>query len=174
MRSSAASLPSSWLCVQGRGCWDAFPLTGGLPSLPSPPGDVFGDFVGTMPPSDCLCPCLLGFRPETSRGRLLWEPADTGSPDSRAACVCACLGSPTPPGLDTPRPSGVPRVAFRALGPRRHPEVSLIFRGSLPSLHLPLSTLRRRRYRRPRMTRSRGGWLDLPRRGLSPLTPCRF
>ena len=42
----------------------------------------------------------------------------------------------------------------------RHPELSS-FRGSIPSLYLPLSMLRRRPYERRRMTRGRHGWLDL-------------
>jgi hypothetical protein len=35
------------------------------------------------------------------------------------------------------------------------------FRGSIPCLHFPLSTLRRRSYERRRMTRGRYGWLVL-------------
>ena len=35
------------------------------------------------------------------------------------------------------------------------------FRGSIPSLHVPLSTLRLRSYERRCMTRGRYGWLDL-------------
>jgi hypothetical protein len=44
------------------------------------------------------------------------------------------------------------------------------FRGSILCLHLPLSTLRRRRYRRLRMTRGQCGWLDLHCQGLAPFT----
>jgi hypothetical protein len=83
------------------------------------------------------------------------------------------LRSTTPPGSFLPCQSGRNDVAFHALEPCRHPEVAL-FQGSILGLHLPLSTLHDRRYHRPRMTRGRGGWLDLPRRGLAPLTACRF
>ena len=41
-------------------------------------------------------------------------------------CFRACQGSPTPPGLSTPRPSGANRVAFRVLGAHRHPSSTLI------------------------------------------------
>ncbi len=42
----------------------------------------------------------------------------------------------------------------------RHPKLSS-FRGSIPSLHVLLSTLRRRSYERLRMTRGRHSWLVL-------------
>ena len=45
---------------------------------------------------------------------------------SRTRCFRACQGSPTPPGLSTPRPTGANRVAFRVLGARRHPASTLI------------------------------------------------
>src|SRR5262245_44978860 len=44
------------------------------------------------------------------------------------------------------------------------------FRGSILCLRVPLSTLRRHRYRCLRMTRGQCGWLDLHCRGLSPFT----
>ena len=47
-------------------------------------------------------------------------------PGSRTRCFRACQGSPTPPGLSTPRPTGANRVAFRVLGARRHPASTLI------------------------------------------------
>src|SRR5262245_22556640 len=77
--------------------------------------------------------------------------------------------SPTPPGASTPCHSGVSTVAFRVFGARRHPGVAR-FRGSILCLHVPLSTLRRRRYRRLRMTRGQCGWLDLHCQGLAPFT----
>ena len=56
---------------------------------------------------------------------------------------------------------------------RRRSEVGR-FRGSIPALHVPLSTLRLVGYPSLRMTRGQHGWLDLCCRGLAPLTPCRF
>ncbi len=47
-------------------------------------------------------------------------------PGSRTRCFRACQGSPTPPGLSSPRPTGANRVAFRVLGARRHPASTLI------------------------------------------------
>lgn len=139
MRSSTAGMPWTWRCVQGMGSCRAFPLTGGLPSLSSAPLDtgLFGDCCGTRPPSDCLGLCIAGVWPWTSPGGLLGcQQADPGSPDSRAVCFCACVGSPTPPGRCRPRPRGLHRVACRAFGPRRHPEVALL-RGAIPRLHIP-------------------------------------
>src|SRR5262249_26254099 len=48
------------------------------------------------------------------------------------------------------------------------------FRGSIPRLHLPLSTLHLRRYRRKYMTRSQCGSLLLHCMKLSFTTPCRL
>ena len=58
---------------------------------------------------------------------------DVGSPDSRATCLCACLGSSTPPGAGPPRRSGVPAVAFRVLGARRHPDWPISGLHTLPA-----------------------------------------
>ena len=113
-RARAAGRPSSRRGVQGRGGWRACPVTGSLPSRPAPPADGCGDFVGTMPPSDGRCPSIRGCRPETSRGGRLGAPADPGAPEARAPGVCAGLGSPTPPGLATPRHRDVRRLACRA------------------------------------------------------------
>jgi hypothetical protein len=44
------------------------------------------------------------------------------------------------------------------------------FRGSILCLRVPLSTLRRHRYRCLRMTRGQCGWLDLHCLGLAPFT----
>jgi hypothetical protein len=44
--------------------------------------------------------------------------------------------SPTPPGLRRPCQYRRRSVAFRALGPRRHPKVAPLFRGSLLGLHI--------------------------------------
>jgi hypothetical protein len=59
-----------------------------------------------------------------------------------------------------PRQSGTLVVAFPLPQQGRRPEFGY-FRGSIPCLHLPLSTLHRRSYERRRMTRGRYGWLDL-------------
>src|SRR5262249_53669260 len=70
--------------------------------------------------------------------------------------------------------------AFRSVQQRRHPEVATAcamgvqFRGSIPRLHLPLSTLHLRRYRRKYMTRSQCGSLLLHCMKLSFTTPCRL
>src|SRR5262249_24331080 len=52
--------------------------------------------------------------------------------------------------------------------------MGLQFRGSIPRLHLPLSTLHLRRYRLKYMTRSQCGSLLLHCMKLSFTTPCRL
>jgi len=59
---------------------------------------------------------------------------------------------------------GLPRVR-RASAPRTGR-----LRGAIRCLPVPLSTLRRRRYRHLRMTRGQCGWLDLHCLGLAPCT----
>ena len=49
----------------------------------------------------------------TVRTWLRCSRSDTGPPGSRAAGVCACQGSSTPPGLPSPHRTGLDRVAFR-------------------------------------------------------------
>ena len=64
-------------------------------------------------------------------------------------------------------------VAFEGRGVSRRSGFNP-FRGSIPNLCVPLSTLGLRHcYRRP-MTRSQTGWLRLVCSGLSPPTYCRF
>jgi len=155
----ASSLPSPTSAVAAWACW-FYIAFGSLCSVAS---------VGTMELSDSLCPCItvvsVGF---TVRTLLRWTRSDTGSPESRTQCFRACQGSATPPGAGTPCPSGVPTVACRVFGARRHPGLAR-FRGSIPCLHVTLSTLHGRRYRGPRMTRGQRGWLNLRCRRLALL-----
>jgi hypothetical protein len=89
-----------------------------------------------------------------------WSRPGAGPPGARPYCFRACQGSATPPGAATPHRSGASAVAFRVCGARRHPGLAR-FRGSIPCLHVPLSTLHGLRYRSSRMTRGQCGWLDL-------------
>src|SRR5712691_3055958 len=160
-------------CVRLLVCSATFPLANSLPSTFSagPMGrPLFEGFLGTMKLSDSLHPCItvvpLGFTVRT------WHECarpDTGPPGFRTQCFHACQRSPTPPGPSPPRQNEVDSIAFRVLGARRHPEVAR-FRGSILCLHVPLSTLRRHRYRCLRMTRGQCGWLDLHCQGLAPFT----
>ena len=65
-------------------------------------------------------------------------------------------------------------VAFRFLLERRPFDPFQQFRGSMPSLNVPLSTLRRGPCEPPPMTRGRSGSLLLLRMALSSTTPRRF
>ncbi len=98
------------------------------------------------------------------------RPGDSlpGSPwISRFPCgwgLPACVGPRTAQGRRAPRHDGARRVAFRLQ--RQRPGLSK-FRGSIPSLQFPLSTLRHRPHRRHRMTRGRRGRLLLRHTTLS-------
>jgi hypothetical protein len=141
---------------------------------------VCGRFVGTMALSDSRRPCIMvvsvGF---TMRALLRSTRPDAGPPESRTRCFRACEGASTPPGAGTPRQSGVPAVAFRVCGARRHPGMAR-FRGSIPCLHVPLATLHRAPLPQP-VHDSGPGWLARPslsetctpshRAGLSRHTP---
>src|SRR5437870_1238289 len=71
-------------------------------------------------------------------------------------------------------------LAFRSVQQRRHPGVAIAgamvvqFRGSIPGLHAPLSTLHPRPYARRYMTRGQCGALLLHCMKLSFTTPCRL
>jgi hypothetical protein len=87
----------------------------------------------------------------------------------QAKCFRTCMGSLTP---------GAPaRLAYRRAGcclppaPRTsaHP-TDIDFEARIPSLCLPLSTLRLQPHDHRRMTRGRGGLLGLPRMALSSTT----
>jgi len=125
---------------------------------------LFGNFPGTMGPSDFPPSCIIGVRPETSRcgPRRDAGRAVAGSPGSHPRCVRTCVGSLTaqgPAGTCESAPTG---IAFPILLQGRRPEENY-FRGSIPRLLAPLSTLRRRGYPRRRMTRGRCGSLRLQR-----------
>jgi hypothetical protein len=105
---------------------------------------------------------------------------NTGSPGFRSRCLRACSGSQTAPGLEASRHTDASSFAFRLVQQRRHPEVATAcamvvqFRGSIPGLHVLLSTLHPRRRRRSCMTRSQCGSLLLHCMKLSFTTPCRL
>ena len=148
-----------------------------LPSVPSAAGcpALFGDFAGTTGLSDFPCPFIIGVCPWTSRRGPQRHPlrADTGSPGSRARCFRTCTGSLTARGSRASRGIDARNVAFRFSLQRRHPGEK-IFRGSIPGLHVPLSTLRPCPHGQQRMTRGRCGPLTLQCMTLSFTTPRRF
>src|SRR5262247_4291122 len=123
--------------------------------------------------SDSLCLCItvvsVGF---TVRTLLRSTRSATGPPESRTQWFRACQGASTPPGAGTPCQSGVPAVACRVFGARRHPGLARL-RGSIPCLHVPLSPLHGPRYQGSRMTRGQRGWLNLRCRRLAllPIVP---
>jgi hypothetical protein len=107
-------------------------------------GRLFGGFVGTPELSDFPRSSIIAVRPKTSRCglRCSSSQATVGSPGSRTRCVRACTGSSTARGPGAPRDGGASDVAFRLPIGHRHPGAHR-FRGSIPGLHVPLSTLRR-------------------------------
>ena len=94
-------------------------------------------------------------------------PMHLGSPDSRPRCIHTCSGLRPRRVYPHSCPDEWSSVAFRALGPRGHPEVAL-FRGSILGLYAPLSTLHWRHYWRRCMTWGQDSWLDLSCEGLAP------
>src|SRR5207247_848078 len=134
------------LCI-----WDAavclvFSLVGRLPSMPSAGVDLpplFGHFAGTTQPSDSLPACmsrlwLITFLDRPARSFV--SGADRASRFSRVEvpCMSGVLDLAGPAGA---RDSAPTSVAFPPNKQRRHPDFP-IFRGSIPRLHVPLSTLR--------------------------------
>ena len=159
----------------------AFPLARGLPSTTSAaagvsPAALFGSFTGTTPRSDFPRRWLVVVRLLASPRALRLHPSWFGAatvgkrdlpvPDKLFPSM---MRSQTAQGPGTPRQNGAPDVAFGMTPLPRHPELRL-FRGSILSLPVPLSTLRLRRYRRLRMTRGRCGWLLLQRMSPSDMT----
>ena len=153
--AAATRTRSSALCASCRPwvrdafCWCTFPLASPLPSTSSAAVGtcgfpaLFGNFSGTMELSDFLCPFIVGVCPWTSRhGLRLHQPqAGTGPPGSRARCFRTCPGSLTARDPSASRDSDASDVAFRLVR-RRRPLEGRLFRGSIPGLHVPLSTLR--------------------------------
>src|SRR6266545_1564321 len=172
------------LCVRDMLRLGVFPLASPLPSTTSlASGSAsFGGFVGTMGLSDFPCPCIIGVRPWTFRCGLGFtlSQTDTGSPGFRSRCLRACAGSQTAPGPKASRDTDASSLAFRLVQERRHLGVAIAcamvvqFRGSIPRLHVLLSTLHPYPCGRRYMTRRQCGSLLLHCMKLSFTTPCRL
>ena len=83
------------------------------------------------------------------------------------------VSSSTAPGPSTPRLCGAAGLAFGS-GNSLGTWMPIRFRGSIPGLRVPLSTLRARPYGRVHMTRGHRGWLTLQCANSSFATSCRF
>ena len=162
---SSALCRAARSCARSLFCWAEFPLARPLSSTPSAehgaPHPLFEGFPGTMGLSDFPRSYIIGLPPRSCRyGSGCHSRPNMGSPGSRSRCLDTCTGSPTARGPRRSRDNDRLGVAFRFRPRRRHPELVSYFRGSIPGLHLPLSTLRRRSYPRRRMTRSLCDSLD--------------
>jgi len=177
VRPSALDTPVR-LRVRGALRSGKFPLASPLPSTTSAtvPTALFGGFTGTIRLSDFPPLCIIGVRPWTSRCGLRFPLPQTkaGPPGSRAGCFRPCIGSQAARGSHASRDIDAPVVAFRFLLKRRPLEAYQQFRGSMPSLDVPLSTLHRGPYEQQRMTRGQSGSLLLLCMALSSTTPHRF
>ena len=150
-----------------------FPLASSLPSTVSaaPVGrPVFDGFRGTLQRSDSLHPSTTvvprGYTVRTWRS--LVRPG-AGPPGVRTPCCYACQRSPTPPvrlRLARTASTVLPSACAERVGTREQRRC----RGSILCRRVPLSTLRRHRYRCLRMTRGQCGGLDLHCLGLAPFT----
>src|SRR6266849_2982187 len=114
-----------------------------------------------------------GSRPSPTGPSHLPRRASMGSPGSCAWSFHTCLGSQT---ARSPADAGEWRIRRCCLPPCGTTSAlrSRLFRSSIPSLHVPLSTLRRQPCGSPRMTRGQDGSLLLSCVTLSFTTPRRF
>ena len=160
-----------------------FPLVSPLPSIASAArvAALFGDFVGTMELSDFPRPFIIGYvlRLPDALCRHLRDRGPWDLPVPAQGVSIHAPGLATARGPSAPCLGGAAGVAFRYPRQRRHPEVTRLaagrqFRGSIPGLYVPRSTLRPRPCGRRRMTWGRCGWLRLHRMTLSFTPPCRF
>src|SRR5207253_4739025 len=161
----------SRLCVRRALRSGEFPLASPLPSTTSAAGSsaLFGGFPGTTRLSDFPRPSIIGVRPRTSR------------------CACGPLDRRQTRDLPVPgrgasghawglRPRGVlgrlaltaspvwPSASIHRVGTPKYPPLAQRgkrFRGSIPSLHVPLPTLHPRPCGRARMTQGQSGSLLL-------------
>ena len=136
---------------------------------------LFGHFAGTTQPSDSLPT----FMPRLWLITFLDRPAhnfvsgtDRVSRFSRVEvpCMSGVFDLAGPVGARDIVPTG---VAFPMNKQGRHPDFPS-FRGSIPRLHVPLSTLHAQPRDWSRMTRGRCGSLGLHRTALSSAPPRRF
>src|SRR6266508_622940 len=151
-----------------------FPLTRPLLSTSSAAGcpALFGRFFDSMGLSDSSGLCIIGYAFRLpSAPQVAFDRGEAGGlPDS--SNVCPHMHGVSDPGWPQPvSHNDVLNVAFRLPRRRRHHQLEG-FRGSTPSLCVPLSTLRPQPHDRRRMTRGRGGLLSLPRMALSSTTLC--
>jgi|SRR4051794_30054388 len=159
-------------CIRYVSRWNAFPLTRPLLSTPSAAGwpALFGRFIDTMGLSDSSDLFILGYAFRLpSAPHVAFDRGEAGGlPDSSK--VCPHMHGVSDPGWPQPvSHTDVLNVAFRLPRRRRHHRLER-FRGSTPSLCVPLSTLRPQPHDRRRMTQGRGGLLGLPRMALSSTT----
>ncbi len=141
-RAHVASLPG----LESR-TWFALPHSPQPNPFPpsTPPNGAFPALCSR--PSPVLWVCQTS-RCRSSRLYFPFDRADlgdrprptTGPPGFRARSFSTCMGSTTTRSLRASCDSDAPSVAFRPKPGRRH-SVQGLFRGSIPSPHLPLSTL---------------------------------
>ena len=129
---------------------------------------------GNAQASDFLWSFIIVLCLSASRHALgLFAQRTPGSPGSRADCVRTCMGPLTAPSTSLAHQIASNIVAFPIPLQGRHPSF-FFFRGSIPSLHAPLSMRRPRSRERRRMTRGHRVWLGLQCQKLAFLTICRF
>src|SRR5712692_6603677 len=171
---SSACLTRARPCIRCMSRCNEFPLTRPLLSTASAAGRpaLFGRFFDSMGLSDSSGLCIIGYAFRLpSAPQIAFDRGEAGGlPDS--SNVCPHMHGVSDPGWPQPvSHNDVLNVAFRLPRRRRHHRLEG-FRGSTPSLCVPLSTLRPQPHDRRRMTRGRGGLLSLPRMALSSTTLC--
>src|SRR6266702_3881390 len=169
---SSACLTRARPCIRCMSRCSEFPLTRPLLSTASATGRpaLFGRFFDTTGLSDSSGLCIVGFAVRLpSAPQIAFDRGEAGGlPDS--STVCPHMHGVSDPGWPQPvSHNDVLNVAFRLPRRRRHHRLEG-FRGSTPSLCVPLSTLRLQPRDYRRMTQGRGGLLGLPRMALSSTT----
>jgi hypothetical protein len=166
------------LCIWDAAACPVFSLVGRLPSRPSASEELpslFGPFAGIRRPSDSL----LAFMPRlwliTFLDRSVHSfVSDTGRASRflrvEVPCMSGVFDLAGPAGARDIAPTS---IAFPPNRQRRHPDFPS-FRGSIPHLHVPLSTLHAQPHDWPRMARGRCGSPGLHRKALSSSPPRRF
>ena len=131
----------------------------------------FAGFTATMEGSDFSPPCIIGFGSSPSRCGPKFSWPEARSPGSRARSLRTCWGlrpRRAVQALALARPAMLPSAQSTASASRVG-----CFRGSIPSLCAPLSTLHQHPRGYQRMTRGQCGSLHLHWKRLALSTPCR-
>src|SRR6267143_3775750 len=154
-----------------------FPSGEALPSTTSAGSclPLFDRFHGTMASSDFSSAYMLGVRPLPSRAGPARLRARVRPPRFRAKNFSTCTRSPTARGSSHASQYAMEDVAFSSAVRDRHLGIRPVSQLNTRPVVSPVNASRLALASRTScITRGRGGWLDLPRGGLSPPILCQL